>query len=351
MTRLARPMSSNPPTDPTASDGPPIAESVSALRYQASSSAEPWRPEATAIVVGAAAASVFGLGLWGGVLWRFLQPAAFQGRIAFWPTVPVGLAVLFLGGLFHVTVVAGAAAMFARSAAARLLLLLGGAGVLALHVFHLVASSWPRPAVTASDLFFGASAAGVQLLSMALPHALLLFVVTRRAARRMLLAGKDASIAEAGDAWPIEAKAIVLAVSVNALCLLAQSGVSVWFANSGPLLRPSQFAQSIRYWLILLAYTGVYATLLAGGAVALLRRRARPARLLVAGAAGWAALRFYGFAASWWFPPSDFPRYRGAELVVNVTYAIFQTGTLAVIYALTLYVATRTYAKSSARFA
>ena len=60
----------------------------------------------------------------------------------------------------------------------------------------------------------------------------------------------------------------------------------------------------------------------------------------------WPARNLYGLVARWGFPPPDFPRYRGAELVVNITSTIARLGTVAVVYGLLLYVATRPYAKA-----
>src|SRR5947207_12221125 len=68
-----------------------------------------WPPATSWIVAATALASVLALGLWAGVLWRYLQPSAFRSSLILGPSLSVGF-VLFVGrALSHAMVIGGAA--------------------------------------------------------------------------------------------------------------------------------------------------------------------------------------------------------------------------------------------------
>src|SRR3954451_3744690 len=89
-----------------------------------------WPPATSWIVAAAALASVLALGVWAGVLWRYLQPSAFRSSLILGPPRSAGF-VLFVGrALSHAMVIGGAAvAALGWRRAARWPLLAGGAGV------------------------------------------------------------------------------------------------------------------------------------------------------------------------------------------------------------------------------
>src|SRR3954454_12471804 len=89
-----------------------------------------WPPATSWIAAAAALASVLALGLWAGVLWRYLQPSAFRGSLILGRPLSVGF-VLFVGrALAHAMVISGAAAAaLGWRRAARWPLILGAAGV------------------------------------------------------------------------------------------------------------------------------------------------------------------------------------------------------------------------------
>jgi hypothetical protein len=342
-------MNSNPRAVPTADHAPTAIEPASALRYEPPSATGGWRPEGTAIVAGAAAASLLALAFCGAFLLQNLLPSAFQPRSTFWPSRSVGITLFVLGAVFHLAVVAGVVAALLREAAARPVLIFGGAGTIALSAFYLLVSGlWPRRGVGAADLLYIAADEGARFVSMGMPHALLIFVMTRPSARRMGLAQRwaDGDSGAGAGVLPLEAKAIVLAVAIDALCHLSQSALLVCAAAFPGGFRHVGLPDGLRYRFVLLADAAVGATVLCAAAATLRRGHDRPARWLAAGATGWLALRLCGLVAGWWFPPRDFPDLHGGELLVSIAYTLSQTGTMAVIYALTLYVATRPYAKS-----
>jgi hypothetical protein len=148
-----------------------------------------------------------------------------------------------------------------------------------------------------------------------------------------------------GGDWPLEAKVIVLAVALDAFCHLVRSALELWLAASHGSFRFVGVPPGVRYRIVLVASVAAYGTVLAGAAAALLRRHGRSTRWLAAGAAGCLAVGLYGLVATWWFPYYDYQGLAGAELITNATHDVYQTGTMAVVYALALYVVSRRYAR------
>ena len=319
----------------------------------------PWPPETCAIVVGAAAASVFALVVWLGVLWRYVQPSAFGGRLLLGP---IDFPLYVLRGVFAAVVLLGAVAALLRRRWARRFLLAGGLGVVAHGLAYFAkVSIHPYGPERGADVVYNVTDRGVWFVNMYLPHLLLVLAMAWPGARgRPRAEASAAAEAPAGGVGAVQdrrllpysehvdddadrvqvRRAIVVAAGVDALASLSLSLMLFWVA-----LQPSAF-QSIgtnRSYLTSFVPIGSVASelTLIVGAVALLARRRWGRPLVLAGAAMWFALLAWSWTMTWVFRRSYLPRYRGAEWVVNVTSDTSQRLTTAVVYALLVFVLLR----------
>ena len=269
-----------------------------------------WRPEATAIVVGAAVSSFFALLVWGGVLWRYLSPKTFQSGLLLGGPLSPDFIAFVLRAVFHATVLAGAVAAFAGNGrVARKLLLAGALGVVAVGLYHFVRVNlfpYSAGARRGPDVLFNVLDTGVRFIDMGIPHMLLALAIMRPVtafripsdkapAALMPAAPGEAGVeghrvvpaqplpySQYGEEKSVDARAVVLAAGVAALGSLARFAMLACVAAL-----PSGFQTIGVNWSDFTWITPVYvltdAGLLVGAAAALFGRRwARPVLLAAA---------------------------------------------------------------------
>src|SRR4051794_27736759 len=161
-----------------------------------------WSCETCAVVVGAVFVSLLALLVWGTILWRYLQPSAFQGRLMLGPPLSVEFALFVLRPLAHAAVLAGAVVAWMGRPAARRLLLVGGLGAVALGlVFFVRTNLFPVSRSKGADVVFYVVDGGVRFVNSRIPHMLRVLAMTRPGARRGRIAdAPPASLAPADDA-------------------------------------------------------------------------------------------------------------------------------------------------------
>jgi hypothetical protein len=316
----------------------------------------PWPPATSWIVAAAALASVLALGLWAGVLWRYLQPSAFRGSLILGLPRSAGFVLFVARAVAHSMVIAGAGvAAFGRRRAARWLLLGGGAGVITLALISFVTSTLLQSGLTTPrtgpDFVVGIALDGALLVATNLLHLLLVWAMSRKDTEDA--AGADRSTATdlqlqgtlsystgrpLGGA-PVVA-AIVAAGAVSSVSQLISLGAITWVN-----FQPSAFHSIATSWgvaglIVSILFALGHSAVVAGAALLFWRRRAGRTIFLL-GALTIVTVRLYGYARFLVAPPADMPRNRGPEWIAQSIGDIARIGTMLLVYALALLAVTR----------
>jgi hypothetical protein len=326
-----------------------------------------WSPETRAVAAAAAVSSFLALLTWLGVSWRYVQPSAFpRSSLLIGPPLSLDFAVFVLRVIFHAFVLAGAAAAALRHRWARILLLVGGLGVVGLGLQYFAkANLYPYSPHRGADVVYNLTDSGAFFVTMYLPHVLLVLVMAWPVARgRPVPEAAIAADTTAAEGGTVRAgrllpysdgtdgdnesaqvrRAVVLAAGVDAVASFARTVMLAWVA-----LQPSAFRSigTDRSYLTSVFTIGSVASELAilVGAAALLARRRWPLPLLLAGAALWLVVHAWGWTLTWVFPRGYLPAYRGAEWVVNVTADTSRILTMALVYVLLVFVLLRPHGR------
>jgi hypothetical protein len=329
-----------------------------------------WPYETRAVVAGAAFVSVLVVLVWGTVLWRYVQPSAFGGRLTLGPPLSVEFALFVVRPLVHPAVLAGALASWMGRPVARRLLLVGGLGAVAIaleafvrqNLFHF--SRWDG-----FDVVYNVVDVGARFINTGIPHMLLVVAMTRPGVRSRPASDAPMDALASTDAPPETqataptaarplpysktatdddgqmGRAIVVAAGMDAAASFLRTVVMVWAAAW-----PSAFQSVGVDWSAMstpLTAARVASDLaVIAGAAALLARRRWGWRALLAGAAGVLGLRALGWGLAWVYPRTIMRGRAGPDYAVSMVYDTARVGTMAVVYVLLIYVITRPAAKA-----
>lgn len=318
-----------------------------------------WPPETWWVIAAAAVASALALLNWGGLLWRYVQPSAFSPKVVLGPVRSLQFALFVASAAAHAVVLVGVATVPFSRRAARVLLLAGAASVIALALYQFIYSAGLRSGFRAPgrgpDRLVSVASAGAWFATHAIPHLLLMYTIARRplfdpraaAAADAFAAGTKAPSAELGyfpgenQGLAPERAAIVLLAGVNSVAAILEDAAILWI-----MVAPQSFKTigATRGWYetTLLAIGGTLKlVVICGAASLLLRRRTAGRRLLLAGAAGLILFYFFGHMHFLLSPPWDYPKYVGAERLVDVVGALARFGAVVIVYALAVAAAGR----------
>jgi hypothetical protein len=311
-----------------------------------------WPAETWWVIAAAGVSSVLALLTWGGLLWRYVQPSAFNGRMALGPVRSLQFALFVAGAAAHAVVLVGIATVPFSRRAARALLLVGAGAVVVLTLYQFINSAALRSGFRAPsrgpDHLVSVASAGAWFVTHAIPHLLLMYSVARRpqydpraaAAADAFAAETEAPSAELGyfpgenQRLAPERTAIVLLAGANSVAAVLEDAAILWI-----MLAPQSFKTigATRGWYetLMLAIGGALnLAVVCGVASLLLRRRSAGRRLLLAGAGGIILFYLYGQTHFLFSPPRDYPRYVGAERLVDVVGALARFGAAVIVYAL-----------------
>src|SRR5678816_4403642 len=94
-----------------------------------------WPRETWWVIAAAAVASTLALLVWGGLLWRYVQPSAFSRRMTMAPVRSQQFLLFVAGAAAHAIVLVGVAAVPFGRRAAQALLMAGAGAVVALALY------------------------------------------------------------------------------------------------------------------------------------------------------------------------------------------------------------------------
>jgi hypothetical protein len=308
-------------------------------------------PLATSWIVAAAAlASVLALGLWAGVLWRYLQPSAFRGSLILGRPLSVGF-VLFVARAFaHALVIGGAAAgVLGWRRAARWPLLVGGTAVVAIALINFttltVFQSGLRIPRTGADFVVGVAVDGAPLVGTNILYLLLVWAMSHKYVDDHARPDRP-TVSEVGPAPALaysageprdgrpEVAAILAAVAVNSAAQIVDLAAWTWISLEPAAFHSYGSSGGLAGWITSGVFFLGYAAVVAGAAGLLLWRRRAGRTILALGAVTVVALRIYGYARFLAAPPAGMARTHGPELIVYTIADVARIGTMLLVYAL-----------------
>jgi len=314
------------------------------------------------VIAAAAVASVLALVNWGGLLWRYLQPSAFNGRVVLGPPKSAQFALFVAGAAVHFIVLAGVAIVPLSRRVARAALLTGAAGVVAMALYQF-GSSTVRTPFRGPDRLIVAASAGSWFGTQAIPHLLLIYCLARRPRfDRRAADAAEAFASESGtpstelryfpgakEGLGSERAAIVLAAAVASVAAMLGDVAIAWIMLAPQSFR-TVFSSPGGYEKAMLAIGGTLDLVFVCGAAALLLRRRRVGRrLLLAGAFALILLHLIGQTRFLISPPRNYPRYAGAERLLDVVGAVARFGAAVIVYALAVAAVGRRWPQAGTR--
>jgi hypothetical protein len=131
-----------------------------------------------------------------------------------------------------------------------------------------------------------------------------------------------------------ERAAIVLLAGVNAVAGILEQACIGWVALAPRSFKTIGVDSGLYLSVYLVLHLALNLAVVAGAGALLLGRRSVGRRALLCGGIGFILFQLYGYIHFLAAPPPGYPRYAGAERVVNTVASVARIGTSLIVYAL-----------------